>query len=402
MKPGFIVTDNPNKFNKIIENYKSKGWILNAGNVGKVTNEKYIFLNYTENTDFYNVAENIRVNKLDFYTADGCLVEVRTNVEKEEKESFVELPIPENQKVLEDTALVMVSFHYSPGLRNDALKKGIEQLKRLNPMPKIIFYEAGYSPEFEDIFKNDIYKFIPVTEENKNLWQKESLFNLIVEENPQFKNYIFHDGDTFPDNPDWALTIKKMLDDKEICIIQNGYYYEDTVFKNRSKFLYVFSKSMSTSGTVANPGLSISMSKRTFYLVGGFTPYFIGGSGDAGFVAQTDISCQYMNPLKENCEWWKREADVRKKKVDYFFVPYKLTHFSHGSYKERGYHYRNKAIEWLGIKNIRDYVRVGENGLLEYIKYKNEISYVLANKSRMVDAESTLEVVREAMNQDTI
>lgn len=398
MKPGFIITDNPSKFKDIIENAKSKGWSLNVGNTSEIKDEKYIFIKYLEDTDFYTISDKIRKEKLEFYSKDGCLVEVKSIQKKvDEAEEIIELPIPQKQEFLEDTALVMVFFHYYPIKMKDAIIRGVEQLRRLNPMPKIIFYEAGDKPELKEIFKKDTYKFIQTTDKNLNLWQKEPLFNLIVKENPQFKNYIFHDADTFPDSPDWALAIKRMLENHEYCIIQNGYHFEDTIYKNRNKLMYVFSKSTVPGENGGNPGLTISMSKKTFDYIGGFLEYFVCGAGDAGLVLTTDKTSKYRSTVVNNCGWWEKESQVLRNRVDFFFIPYKLTHFSHGAYEDRGHFYRNKALEWLGITDIRDCIKRGENGLMEYIKYQKEISYILGNKPRLKTTESSLEVVREAL-----
>jgi len=390
MKSGFVITDSD------IELPLYTNWVLNVGIESEITDEKYIFHKYSEDTDFLGIANKIREERLDSYCDDGVKVEVKKKVTIKEKE-FKRLPVPENQEELKDVGLLMCAFFNDDNARFDAMEKGLEQLRRLNPMPHIVFYEAGNKPRLEHLFnENDTYKFIQTTEKNEMLWQKEALFNLMAKEN-NFKYYIFHDPDIYPQESDWALWVKKYLEKNEV-VLQNGYIVIDTVVENRSRHMYAYKATQTKEFVAASPGGSIALSKKFFSELKGWPIFFIAGGGDGAGIHKWAKESRYQNSLLESCPWWKNAAEKERIGLaDYSFAPYELIHFYHGEYKERGYFWRDILLGWLGINDIENHVSLGSNGLLEWHNKRKDIIYVLRNKNRLFDREEALDVFKEAV-----
>lgn len=270
---------------------------------------------------------------------------------------------------MSDLALIVPIFSLSP-LREKLLYTAIEMWQK-QECPHSIYIihlilpgEKELSAATSNSVKSIKYISIRGEEKNRDLWQKEALCNLAVQ-NVSEENLLIIDGDIYCENPTWFSSIVKVLSEFPTVALQPFENVHDQHCKRLDYSSVASYHLLHYSKHPPHGAGTVWAFRREFFLqMGGFNPLFLDGSGDTGFVYQfiDSTSPIYSSYLMQH-SWFRKLIRAKRYLDQMCYLPFDLTHLHHGA--ERYYTDRLSYLR-LFTHPLSDNYGLGENGLLEW------------------------------------
>ena len=276
-----------------------------------------------------------------------------------------------------DTA-VIINFYGNQQNRIDATKFALKKLK-IQCLPiKIFFVELLFDKEksnfIEELKELDAdHIIIRGKEENKDLWQKESLMNIGFKKaaDLNYQYLIYLDSDVYSDRCEWFNCIRDTISHNKMKLVQGFRLSKDS----KDPKLYFMSLASThclgfDSDLPVNPGICWGMSKDYFLKIKKFNPYCICGGGDSGMVVEMlNTKEKKYDTYYCTLRWVNKilRKNINKAIID--CVDINVIHVNHGMYKNRNYTTIRYAIEKLN-KKVTDYIHIDKKGLLYWINPK--------------------------------
>jgi len=229
------------------------------------------------------------------------------------------------------------------------------------------------------------------------LFQKERLCYLLEKHIPQkYKKLLFMDTDMVYENINWYNDVSKKLDDFNIVQCYSNIYYLDITYKKIDKSFYSSSLirnrkdnsshfgSRGGASVFGTPGGAWAFQRQWFNDIG-FFQYDPLGSCDKLSVLiwyGIDTEYRYNSSMTTMVKGALAEYKAKLKQLPSIcFVEGLAYHLWHGTLENRQYIERKEIFK--SVKDIRDILKIGENGLFELVdktKYKSKIMKYFKNK----------------------
>jgi hypothetical protein len=214
----------------------------------------------------------------------------------------------------------------------------------------------------EMIYENQ--KFIVTNKKNKNhlqvktdvpIWHKENMINLAVKYllPSNYKAFAWVDADVEFENNSWAMDTLKILNGcKDVvqlfshCVDMSN---ENTNLNIFNSFGYSFNKGkkFTTKGQdYWHPGYAWAITKKAYDKIGGIYDKGILGSGDSIMALSFINKAESMNNINYSNDYNNSmlEYQLKASKLRLGYVPGVITHYYHGSKKNRQYTERWKLL----------------------------------------------------------
>lgn len=315
----------------------------------------------------------------------------------------VESQIPYHWKksVLKDTAVIIAAYGNKEQRKRTNCLALKELMRSQIQMPTVYLYEVVYDGDvvYEDFCKEYGIRWRGFNggEKNKDLFQKEALYNLAIKERKE-EHLIFFDADAYPLSPTWASDIVDILKEDKNAVIQPYSVFNDKlagkVASSHSYAIYCEPdvKRDYWRGEYRQPGLIWAMNK-SFIEQHMFNTFHITGGGDGCFVME------YVDDRSQNHaltrRYFRQLHRGHIKRGNCRCVPSVAMHSYHGPFTNRAYNWSRELFDFFG--SIEQYVRIGSNGLMEWIDSHTPLRYCLHNKSRLQTEADTKKVMAEAL-----
>jgi hypothetical protein len=235
----------------------------------------------------------------------------------------------------------------------------IDGLLKQNAEFNILHVEMVFDGVGHDCVAHPNYLRLEVKgrDRNRQLWQKESLWNIGAKHLKNASVLFFIDGDILPRSSSWARDIIAKIISNRKLIIQCFSYFQDSL--PGSPVIPSWVNHFYTTRSVPElaPGLAWALSREAFLAMGGFNDIYPEGSADTAFVYE-------LFKLNKNKPAWFLDSlrDINHS----FSVTYHdetITHINHG--RPDNYNNRARILDFLNI-NLRQLIYVDSTGLLAW------------------------------------
>lgn len=323
-------------------------------------------------------------------------------------EQFAALPIIEKEsEVMQDTALIFAYYGDNP-IRRQAVRKGLAQIRKLNPMPKVVFLEVGNVPQFKETFEGwpgAIYKNIPDAPKYRRLMLKESLYNKGAALVPECDVLLFGDPDAYSIRQDWAGRYRaEILRLGENAAVQGfGAMTDDETGIRRAS--YASERLANKPYCSACPGLYWGFNAAFFReKMKGWNPFYICGSGDGGFVIAHVPSHRYPTHTSTDLACYSAIFRKDQPPVKLGIIDDEFIHCGHGARaynpktgeEGRGYVGRWYIIEMFGPDAIREHCELDELGILSWKNPGSVLEMALSRRGETESKKDAVMVVEES------
>ena len=242
--------------------------------------------------------------------------------------------------------------------------------------------------------------YVPVRGEESalELFQKEALLNYgwreALKRHP-YQYFIFVDADVYSPEPDWFRRIRARLQHDPSRTVHGYRTVRDSIDEklHYSSVGAVFALGQQT-GLPLNPGICWGLHRSLLEAGDGFNPMCIDCGGDSAFVAE------YLNTAQMQYDPWLYQWDWYleiERKLPFYAgldcVPADLIHVHHGYLKERNYDGFRYAMN--ALPPLREFIRLSEDGLLEWIDPGCRERSVLKRRQSMGSREAVDELLAE-------
>jgi hypothetical protein len=315
--------------------------------------------------------------------------------------------LQEGEKLSESTSFIsshsnsvlgiVLCFFGDDKLRIQAVKRAILELQQQTIWQKsrIVFVElTDKNPDNFDFSaqNNVIHLKIALKESNKNLFQKECLWNIGAQKIlKDVDNIVFIDSDTFPQNRTLFAKANKLLHKNPNIVFQLGNCLisqkEDGLI-TRVQWLYnSFAKFEAQKSYCFNPCGGFAISKKIFRQINGFNPYGFLYGGDILFLYEIDPRTHRIWDYEiNNVNIFKdmpREINNTNIVISNEEAP--LIHSWHGDHEDRPYHVWGMVFNELEF--IKDEITIDPDGLLSWSNNETQQKYSLffQNKNKIKD-----------------
>jgi hypothetical protein len=292
---------------------------------------------------------------------------------------------------------VVFCFFGDDKLRIQAAQRAIEQFKQQTiwRKSKIVFVELIDKNQYNfDFFSqnNVTHLKIKLKESNKNLFQKECLWNIGAQKIlNDVDNLIFIDIDTFPQDKTLFAKANKILNKNPNIIYQLGnciVTQKSDASITRVQWLYnSFAKLEAKNTYCFNPCGGFAISKKILYQINGFNPYGFLYGGDILFLYEIDKRTHKIwNWIIKNMNIFKDMP--RQINNDHLLILNEeapLIHCWHGNHEDRPYHTWGMAFNEL--KFTKDEITIDQDGLLSWSNSESQEKYTkfFQNKNKIKD-----------------
>lgn len=292
---------------------------------------------------------------------------------------------------------IVLCFFGDNQLRIQAVKRAIKQLKQQTIWKKsrIVFVELIDKNEYNFDFSNDnniIHLKIKPKESNKNLFQKECLWNIGAQKLlKDVDNLIFIDADTFPQDNTLFAKANKILHHNPNIVFQLGnciITQKENGFISRIQWLYSsFSKLDAQNSYCFNPCGGFAISKKIFHQINGFNPYGFLYGGDILFLYEIDPRTHRIWDYEiNNMNIFKgipRQINNSNILISNEEAP--LIHCWHGNHEDRPYHVWGMVFNELEF--TKDEITIDPDGLLSWSNSETQEKYsnFFQNKDQIKD-----------------
>ncbi|MDD4930580.1 MAG: hypothetical protein PHG66_00300 [Candidatus Colwellbacteria bacterium] len=239
---------------------------------------------------------------------------------------------------------------------------------------ELVYSIAGKSSQHFQVTEKGNRKHLQLTTDSPALWMKENMLNLGTKLLPSgWKAVAFCDADIEFDNPHFALDTLKILNGTR-DIVQMFSHCRDlnldlnpmSIFSSFG-YQYTTGKKYSFGGGINywHPGFNIAMTREAYEQMNGLYEVSILGSGDHNlFLSLIQNGIKSVN--EEVSEGYKKsiiDFDLRCRGLRLGYTPGVISHYFHGSKKNRQYSERWKIL----VKHQYDpfiHTTTDDNGLL--------------------------------------
>ena len=281
---------------------------------------------------------------------------------------------------------LIVSFYGNDSTRVDNANRVLSVILESQVfLPRITLIELTFSgtSSFPDLDPRVDLITIDGCEGNKNLFQKESLYNIAWKSCDE-AYLAFLDADLYSLNRFWLREVFGILDfherDGDDYIVQMYGSFNDKEAEY-SKNSYVRNKIKGDEHT-GSPGGGWVIARRNLEANDGFNQRCIPGSGDCCFVMEyTRDQKDYGYNFKY--KWFKEIFRDLPVKLNIDCAMTELTHCFHGMYSDRAYVLSRRIVDRFG--SIKDLVYIDDNNLLHWIDEDHPLKTLLSLKSKMRD-----------------
>jgi hypothetical protein len=292
---------------------------------------------------------------------------------------------------------IVVCFFGDDELRIQAVKRAISEFQKQTIWQKsrVVFVELIDKNQNNFDFssqKNVIHLKIPPKESNKNLFQKECLWNIGAQKIlKDVDNIVFIDSDTFSQDKTLFAKANKILHHNPNIVFQLGNCIitqkEDGLI-TRVQWLYnSFAKLEAQNSYCFNPCGGFAISKKVFLQINGFNPYGFLYGGDILFLYEIDprthriwnYEINNMNIFKD----MPRQINNSNILISNEEVP--LIHCWHGDHENRPYYVWGMVFNELEF--TKDDITIDPDGLLSWSNSEAQQKYsnFFQNKNKIKD-----------------
>lgn len=300
-----------------------------------------------------------------------------------------------------DTAVIVPVFGSDPA-RLNANIAGIREQLRQDLFADIHLVEllphgaeTGYP---EDVLSRVHHVPVRGDDSSLELFQKEALLNhgwRTALKRAPYQYFIFVDADVYAKETDWFRRIRARLQHDPSSIVHGYRTFRDSI-DDKLHFSSVgaaFALGEQT-GLPLNPGVCWGLHRALLEAGDGFNPMCIDCGGDSAFVAEYLNTAQLQyDPWLHQWDWYQEIERKLPFHAGLDCVDVDLVHVHHGFLKER--HYDGFRYAMNALPPLRQFIRLNDDGLLEW-KYPNcGERRVLQRRSSMCTREAVDEVLAE-------
>jgi hypothetical protein len=292
---------------------------------------------------------------------------------------------------------IVLCFFGNDKLRIQAAKRAISQFKKQTIWKKsrVVFVELIDNNEENFDFSKDsniVHLKIKPKKSNKNLFQKECLWNIGAQKIlKDVDNMIFIDVDTFPQDKTLFAKANRILHHNPNIVFQLGnciITQKEDGFISRIQWLYnSFSKLNAQNSYCFNPCGGFAISKKIFYQIKGFNPYGFLYGGDILFLYEIDprthriweYEINNMNIFKD------MPRNINNANIIISNEESPLIHCWHGDHEDRPYYIWGMVFNELEF--IKDEITIDPDGLLSWSNNEVQHKYdnFFRNKNKIKD-----------------
>lgn len=224
---------------------------------------------------------------------------------------------------------------------------------------------------------------------NRDIFQKEALWNIGAERAKDFDYYIFCDCDIWSEDPFWLYKIRNKMTHDQRTVVQGANLSIDTMDDSMNFQTLLAKKLLVSSGNRHNPGLIYGMTREYFEDIGGFNPLFLVSCGDSGFINEVFKSRNYESFLRRFPFFRHILRDVREAQPE--VVDVDIIHEHHGKWDTRNYVNVDLALNAFR-KDLRELIRLDENGIVEWIDPNCPERSICQEKKNMKNREEVVQI----------
>lgn len=264
-----------------------------------------------------------------------------------------------------DTAVIMAVWGQPPN-RISSTRKVLSKLNEQFLNFHLVFVEMLFEGErsvYEDYVDGE-HIIVEGTDANRDVFQKEALWNIGASHAKDFKYLIFCDSDIWSKDPFWFYKIRNKLLEDPRTVTQGANFSYDTEDEGMH-FQTLLGKSLLVdSGMKHNPGLIYGMTRSYYDDIEGFNPLFLASCGDSGFINEVFNSRKYEQFLRSFPFFTNNLRDVREAIPS--VVDVDIIHEHHGQWDTRNYVNVDYAINAFR-KDLTELIQIGKNKTAEWI-----------------------------------
>lgn len=292
----------------------------------------------------------------------------------------------------------LISVHYGGynESRKDATIRAVTEWDRQDYIPRDAIFIELICPSETPCFSKDDFpewmRYIPIygKERNRNLFQKEALWNLATKYTNAEKLF-FLDADCMPvDCKDYFRQIFDACAEGKCVHAAWHIIHEGQRPENHDYYSFFADESDVPKGCIRFPGMGYCITRKDFHAMDGFNPYSICGSGDAVFLWES------LKSVKQQMTYAKRFhlSLIRQHQPQLEPVVIKnltVQHNFHGMKTDRGYVWSRYAVEVFG--DPKAYCHIDQGGLVAWNDPEFPLKYMVMQKSKMHTKQELYELI---------
>jgi len=308
--------------------------------------------------------------------------------------------------MLEKDCAVIITLYGDEESRILATEQVIQKIinsQLFKPNVYLVYLSFEENTYFQNLQSEINLIRIQGTENNKNLFQKESLYNIAISKSDE-KYLAFLDGDLYSEDPLWMMKVFDTVDrheqTKTDTIVQMFKTFSDPV---EGKFSFSHSYFLKNEKEVREkafspgaPGGGWALSRRLLNKGRNFNQWCIPGSGDCCFIMEYSGISKYFDHhmgYKWFVEIFRGDLNINAN-LDYVDVD--LIHIYHGEYKNRAYKMSRIIIDHF--EELKDLVEIDKNKLLSWKDPNCGLRFVLSDKSKLTTEKDAHERASQYIN----
>jgi hypothetical protein len=309
------------------------------------------------------------------------------------------IPILSKPEEKIETSIVLV--HYgSNEKRISATKRAMNKILYQNILDvefifvevvedKTVFPELNFKSNWNHIV-------IKEKESNKDIFQKEAMMNIGAKQ-AKGSIIIFIDSDVWTDRYDWLDSISIKIKKNTNKIVHGFSFCQDTKDPNHVFVSAGLNMCKNIESSLyENPGLVFGVSKQLLEQNDYLNPFHILGGGDSL------ILHEYLNKCNGSWARWMIDNFPKIKNIIrevptsgiFDYVNCIINHENHGNINLDYYSMKYYLLEYF-TKEIKELVKIGENGLLEWIDSNCIERQINKARFKITTKESAKEVCEE-------
>ena len=311
------------------------------------------------------------------------------------------IPIDTDDSGPSKTALIAVHYGGYNEIRKNATTRAVQEWDSQQIKPDDgIFIELTYPGESPCFSQSDFPKWIRYMriygkERNRNLFQKEALWNLATKYTDADKLF-FLDADCMPVNCKTYFQQIFNACTPGKCVHAAWHIIHENQPPDSHDFYTVFSNDPSLNGKPRFPGIGYCLTRHDFHKMDGFNPYSICGSGDVVFLMEMMKGLdrhQYVARLYHTALLRPDQPQLTPVAVPGIDVQ----HNFHGYRKDRAYIWSRYLVEIFGTPKA--YCHIDSAGLIAWNDPIFPLKYMVMQKNRMHTKNELLALIYEVFKQ---